>query len=182
MLAPPAPVVAKPRVTPQVVELDLPRRRPVSKPAVVPTQAPAVAVPQQPLSELAWPRSFHEHYQLDRRIGLGSYGSAFLANDRLFGRSCCVKVIPKTRGRQRHDKVLRKIAAEADFLLRASASCMNVVQLHARFEDSSNAYICTELCTGGDLERLVEVRQRPCCLLAHASVGVPVLTHACTAG
>ena len=182
MLAPPAPVVAKPRVTPQVVELDLPRRRPVSKPAVVPTQAPAVAVPQQPLSELAWPRSFHEHYQLGRRIGLGSYGSAFLANDRLFGRSCCVKVIPKTRGRQRHDKVLRKIAAEADFLLRASASCMSVVQLHARFEDSSNAYICTELCTGGDLERLVEVRKRPCCLLAHASVGVPVLTHACSAG
>ena len=39
-----------------------------------------------------------------------------------------MQVIPKTRGKQKRDKVLRKIAAEADFLLRAQAS-MGVVQV-----------------------------------------------------
>ena len=29
-------------------------------------------------------------------------------------------------------------------------------QLHAKFEDAAYAYLCTELCSGGDLERLVE--------------------------
>ena len=157
-LAPPLQFAAKSRPSrPSSGQVVDPIQRPVSKP-VFPALTPAVAAPQQVQPELSWPRSFHEHYHLGRRIGLGSYGSAFLANDLVFGRSCCVKVIPKTRGRQKREKVLRKIAAEADFLLRASALCLNVVQLHARFEDSSNAYICTELCTGGDLERLVEVR------------------------
>ena len=41
-----------------------------------------------------------------------------------------VQVIPKARGQQKRDKVLRKIAAEADFLLRAQAS-LGVVQVRA---------------------------------------------------
>ena len=39
-----------------------------------------------------------------------------------------LQVIPKTRGKQHRDKVLKKIAAEADFLLRAQES-MGVVQV-----------------------------------------------------
>ena len=45
--------------------------------------------------------------------------------------------------------------------VKSQVACLTLVsglQLHAKFEDSAYAYLCTELCSGGDLERLVEVR------------------------
>ena len=73
---------------------------------------------------------FSSCYTLGRRIGTGSYGTCFLAHDYVMGRVCCCKVIAKQRGKQKPEKVLRKIAQEADFLLRAQ-ECLGVVQVRA---------------------------------------------------
>lgn len=49
-------------------------------------------------------------------------------------------------------------------------------QLHGKFEDSAYAYLCTELCSGGDLERLVEVRCSPA-MLPSALAAYTTSTH-----
>ena len=72
-------------------------------------------------------------------------------------RACCVKIISKIRGNNPREKVLRKLATEADYLMRVQ-ECMGVVQLYETFEDADKVYFVCELCSGGDLDSIVEVR------------------------
>ena len=71
-----------------------------------------------------------------------------------------MKVVPKVRGKQSREKVLRKLAGEADLLMRCQ-ECLGVVQLFETFEDANKVYFVCELCSGGDLEKLVEVSFTP---------------------
>ena len=67
-----------------------------------------------------------------------------------------MKVVPKLRGQQTREKVLRKLAGEADYLMRVQ-ECLGVVQLYETFEDAEKVFFVCELCSGGDLEQIVEV-------------------------
>ena len=86
-------------------------------------------------------------------------------------RATCVKVVPKVRGKQSREKVLRKLAGEADYLMRVQEG-LGVVQLFETFEDAEKVYFVCELCSGGDLENVVEVcagkRSLPASLGLHA--------------
>lgn len=80
-------------------------------------------------------------------------------SERLINASCraaCVKIVSKTRGKQSREKVLRKLAGEADYLMRVQ-ECPGIVQLFETYEDADKVYFVCELCSGGDLEHVIEV-------------------------
>ncbi len=82
--------------------------------------------------------------------------------DRQTGREYACKVLPKVRGRLTPAKTARKIWQEVELLTRVQ-TCANVARLQTVFEDDARVYIVLELCQGGDLETLLDVRR--CCLL-----------------
>jgi len=63
--------------------------------------------------------------------------------------------MPKVRGKLTREKTLEKITRETDFLERLQ-KCRGVVQLENCFEDDNSVHLVTELCSGGDLQKLVE--------------------------
>ena len=82
-----------------------------------------------------------------------------------------MKIISKVRGNNPREKVLRKLATEADYLTRVQ-ECLGVVQLYETFEDADKVYFVCELCSGGDLDSIIEVRPYQAgCLLAQALRG-----------
>ncbi|KAK9786279.1 hypothetical protein WJX73_009097, partial [Symbiochloris irregularis] len=107
-------------------------------------------------------------YILGKQLGQGSYGTCYIAIDKASGRACCVKKISKVRPKQTREKVLRKLAAEVDFLTRVQ-DCLNVVQLYETFEDADHVYFVCELCSGGDLDSIVE-KEGPLAEVAAARV------------
>lgn len=80
-----------------------------------------------------------------------------LCVDRRTGREYACKVLPKVRGRLTPAKTAKKIWQEVELLSRVQ-SCGNVARLQSVFEDDERVYIVLELCQGGDLEQLLEVR------------------------
>ena len=87
----------------------------------------------------------------------GAYGVVNLCVDRRTGREYACKVLPKVRGRLTPAKTAKKIWQEVELLSRVQ-SCGNVARLQSVFEDDERVYIVLELCQGGDLEQLLEVR------------------------
>ena len=65
-------------------------------------------------------------------------------------------MLTKKRGSQARGKVLRKIAREIDLLTKLQ-ECCNVIQLLTVYEDEEHAYLVSELCKGGDLEKVLLV-------------------------
>ena len=53
---------------------------------------------------------------------------------------------------------MKKIRKEIE-LMGSLQECGNVVRLHGVYEDDAQVYVVMELCSGGDLERVLEVRQ-----------------------
>lgn len=87
----------------------------------------------------------------------GAYGVVNLCVDRRSGSEYACKVLPKVRGRLTPAKTAKKIWQEVELLSRVQ-SCGNVARLQSVFEDDERVYIVLELCQGGDLEQLLEVR------------------------
>ena len=52
---------------------------------------------------------------------------------------------------------MKKIRKEVE-LMGSIQDCGNVVGLHGVYEDDAQVYVVMELCSGGDLERILEVR------------------------
>ena len=65
---------------------------------------------------------------------------------------------------------MKKIRKEVD-LMGTIQECSNVIGLHGVYEDDAQVYVVMELCSGGDLERVLEVSFA----LAQTSPVVPVL-------
>lgn len=87
----------------------------------------------------------------------GAYGVVNLCVDRRTGREYACKVLPKVRGRLTPAKTAKKIWQEVELLSRVQP-CGNVARLQSVFEDDERVFIVLELCQGGDLEQLLEVR------------------------
>lgn len=51
---------------------------------------------------------------------------------------------------------MKKIRKEVD-LMGTIQECCNVIGLHGVYEDDEKVYVVMELCSGGDLERVLEV-------------------------
>jgi serine/threonine protein kinase len=65
-------------------------------------------------------------------------------------------VLPKQRNKLTKERTLEKVVRETDILERLQ-SCRSVVQLEDCFEDESSVSLIMELCSGGDLQKHVEV-------------------------
>ena len=67
---------------------------------------------------------------------------------------------------------MKKIRKEVE-LMGSIQDCGNVVGLHGVYEDDAQVYVVMELCSGGDLERILEVRGHYLCgVWIHAVVSI----------
>lgn len=66
---------------------------------------------------------------------------------------------------------MKKIRKEVE-LMGSIQDCGNVVGLHGVYEDDVQVYVVMELCSGGDLERVLEVS---CCMLEFSKLCVSSL-------
>ena len=58
---------------------------------------------------------------------------------------------------------MKKIRKEVE-LMASIQDCGNVVGLHGVYEDDAQVYVVMELCSGGDLERILEVSNPASCI------------------
>ena len=62
--------------------------------------------------DLGWPRGFPSRYALGEQLGRGSFGTVYLATDRLSGQEVAAKIIPKARKGPTREHILGKIQQE----------------------------------------------------------------------
>ncbi len=112
--------------------------------------------------ELGWPVSFAQHYDLGACIGTGAFGTVHLATARASNQQVAVKILAKSRAKQAREKTLAKVNREAT-LLAGVQQCTGIARFLGKYEDQDFAYMVLELCQGGDLEQLLEVRAHEQC-------------------
>ncbi|KAL3137090.1 hypothetical protein ABBQ32_006675 [Trebouxia sp. C0010 RCD-2024] len=104
--------------------------------------------------DLGWPRGFPSRYALGEQLGRGSFGTVYLATDRLSGEEVAAKVIPKERKGTTREHILEKIQQEVDILRRMQGR-EEALKLVSVYEDDDQAYVITEACHGGTLEHFL---------------------------
>eukprot|EP00882_Tetradesmus_deserticola_P004577 GHRQ01004826.1.p1 GENE.GHRQ01004826.1~~GHRQ01004826.1.p1 ORF type:complete len:317 (+),score=127.36 GHRQ01004826.1:409-1359(+) len=116
--------------------------------ATIPVPDSAPVIP-----DLGWPVDFAEHYVKGKLVGQGSFGSVYLGIDLHTGKEVAVKVMPKQRGKLTKDRTLQKLAKEVG-ILQSMQQCRNVVRLQGCFETHEEVMLVTDMCKGGDLQKL----------------------------
>jgi len=106
---------------------------------------------------LNWDTDFNAHFVKGKLIGQGSFGSVYLGIDLHTGQQVAIKVMPKQRGKLTKDRTLQKLVKEVGILQRIQ-ECPNVVRLLGCYEDTDHVMLVTELCEGGDLQKLSDDR------------------------
>lgn len=99
-----------------------------------------------------------EDFELGRKLGTGSIGSARLARERGTGAVVVLKAMRKRRVQRL--RVQRHVAREID--IQAHLQHPNVLQLHAFFWDASRIYMVLEFARGGDLGHVLRRQQSGC--------------------
>ena len=66
------------------------------------------------------------------------------------------QVMPKQRGKLTKERTLQKLVKEVDIMTRMQ-DCANVVRLLGLYETGGEVMLVTELCVGGDLQKLSDV-------------------------
>ncbi|WIA11092.1 hypothetical protein OEZ85_011237 [Tetradesmus obliquus] len=105
------------------------------------------------ISDLGWPVDFAQHYVKGKLVGQGSFGSVYLGIDLHTGKEVAVKVMPKQRGKLTKERTLQKLAKEVG-ILQKMQPCRNVVRLRGCFESNEEVMVVTDMCKGGDLQKL----------------------------
>ena len=80
--------------------------------------------------DLGWPRGFPSRYELGEQLGRGSFGTVYLATDRVSGEEVAAKTIPKERKGTTREHILEKIQQEV-CLPRLSFSALQTVSLQS---------------------------------------------------
>ncbi|KAL0054178.1 hypothetical protein WJX82_004955 [Trebouxia sp. C0006] len=102
-------------------------------------------------ADLGWPRGFPSRYVLGEQLGRGSFGTVYLATDRVSGQEVAAKIIPKERKGATRERIIDKIQQEVDVLRRMQGRA-EALRLLAVYEDEEQAYVITEVCYGSTLE------------------------------
>lgn len=116
-----------------------------------------------------------EKYDIVRRIGSGSFGTAWLAKDTRSGNKCVIKKVPLTGlSSIEYQNALR----EGDLL--ASISHPSVCLLHTSFVDPATNELClvSEFCARGDVAKVLEGRvpmPEPAVLELAAQIGLALM-------
>ena len=61
---------------------------------------------------LGWPKGFHNRYVLREQLGRGSFGTVYLATEKVSGQEVAAKIIPKERKGTTTERILEKIQQE----------------------------------------------------------------------
>ena len=95
--------------------------------------------------DLDWPKGFPSRYALGQQLGKGSFGTVYLATDRVSGEEVAAKVIPKERQGTTREHILEKIQQEV-------SCCQSLLALNKLLACSFNswfasngAYVCDSL-------------------------------------
>eukprot|EP00798_Chlamydomonas_sp_ICE-L_P028402 gene28402-31538_t len=107
--------------------------------------------------DLGWPTNFKGLYALNeyKVLGQGSFGIVHEGTDLISGDTVAVKIMPKARANVLKEGNLIKLAREIG-VMEQLQGCRNVVGLGGYFEDRENVQIVMELCSGPDLQKIVE--------------------------
>ncbi|KAI8467254.1 MAG: hypothetical protein J3K34DRAFT_523859 [Monoraphidium minutum] len=124
---------------------------------------------------------FAQHYVKGKVIGSGSFGVVHLGIDLHTGQEVAVKVMPKQRGKLSKERTLQKLVKEVG-ILHQLQDCPNAVRLMGCFESDEEVQLVTELCTGGDLQKLSDdwgqMPERAVALIAYEVLKVVAACHA----
>mmetsp|Transcript_29738 Transcript_29738/g.78989 ORF Transcript_29738/g.78989 Transcript_29738/m.78989 type:complete len:655 (-) Transcript_29738:340-2304(-) len=82
--------------------------------------------------------SFHEAYEIDRRLGAGAMGVTYIATEKNSGKKVCVKVPNDCTDTDDFDKV-------------RNLSHPNIMKVFELYREPTKIYVVSELCAGGDL-------------------------------
>jgi serine/threonine protein kinase len=104
-------------------------------------------------------------------ISGGSFGQVYLGIDLHSGQEVAVKVMPKERGKLSRERTLQKLVTEVA-ILSALQECPTVAKLVGYFEEEEQVHVVTEFCSGGDLQKVYEVRAT-----SRAACDLQALTH-----
>lgn len=69
--------------------------------------------------------------------------------------------MPKQRGKLTKERTLQKLVKEVG-ILQTMQSCRNTVRLLGCFESNEEVMVVTQLCSGGDLQKLSDVSLTSC--------------------
>mmetsp|Transcript_41340 Transcript_41340/g.104775 ORF Transcript_41340/g.104775 Transcript_41340/m.104775 type:complete len:421 (-) Transcript_41340:305-1567(-) len=116
------------------------------------TEALTEAEPAAPVS-LGWPLFDTNRFELESKLGSGSFGTVYKALDSTTGEHVAVKKLSKLRKNQKPSRTSSKLQREADLLQMMQGATENVVRNVGRFEDESYVYLVTEVLSGGTLEQ-----------------------------
>jgi calcium-dependent protein kinase len=86
-------------------------------------------------------------------LGQGSFGTVYLGIDLRNGQEVAIKVMPKVRGKLTLQRTCEKLLKEAS-IMAALQDCPGAVRLLGCYESEDEVMVVTELCSGGDLQRL----------------------------
>jgi calcium-dependent protein kinase len=88
--------------------------------------------------------SIHKFYDVEGKLGQGSYGEVYRATQRASGKECAVKCL-KTRFHSQAQRWSREVE------IMRSLDHPNIVKLVESFQDKKNMQLVVELCKGGQL-------------------------------
>jgi calcium-dependent protein kinase len=106
-----------------------------------------------PNIKIGWRLDFSESYIRGKLLGQGSFGAVYLGIDLRNGQEVAIKVMPKVRGKLTRQRTCEKLLKEAS-ILAALQDCPGAVRLLGCYEAADEVMVVTELCSGGDLQRL----------------------------
>ena len=92
------------------------------------------------------------NFILENKIGEGSYGKVYKAQDTLTKKIFAVKVIPKSD--YEYDKLLRK-QLKSEMMIMSEKPHPHLMHLHKSFETDNNYYFVMDYCEEGDLEKFI---------------------------
>jgi len=97
-----------------------------------------------------------ENYDIGQVLGRGGFATVYRARNRSSGKEVAVKMLDKER--MAEAGMTERVVAEVKLHWRLRH--LNVVQLLEFFEDAHCVYMVMELCSGGDLYKLLRVRKK----------------------
>lgn len=119
------------------------------------TEALAKSAEEEQAVSLGWPLFDTTRFQLESKLGSGSFGTVYKAVDSTTGEHVAVKKLPKVRKNQKPSRTATKLQREADLLQLMQGATENIVRSVGRYEDDTFVYLVTEVLSGGTLEQWV---------------------------
>lgn len=95
--------------------------------------------------------NFHQLYELQGKLGAGSYGEVYKAIEKATGRPVAVKTMSLMPDQCNPHRVKLEVA-----MLKRLSNCSSIAKFYETYEEGDKLHIVMELCTGGDLRDYIQ--------------------------